>query len=53
MGGMWAKGIKGDLKPQQDFVDATGTRDACWWALAKNIPGTSPAPDTLDKFGDY
>lgn len=45
LGGFWAKGIVGDLKPQQDLTLKP--------LLTAKVPATSPDPTSLAKFGKY
>ena len=45
LGGFWAKGIVGDLKPEQDSTLKP--------LLRAKAPTTSPDPGTLKKFGKY
>lgn len=45
LGGFWAKGIVGDLKPQQDLTLKP--------LLTAKVPAVSPDPTGLAKFGKY
>ena len=45
LGGFWAKGIVGDLKPQQDLTLKS--------LLTAKVPAVSPDPTGLAKFGKY
>jgi len=47
LGGFWAKGITGDLKPQQS--DDLMFKNA----LLALAPQVSPDPDGMDNFGNY
>ncbi len=48
LGGFWAKGIEGSLKPQQEVLDTKFKE-----ALLKIAPDVSPDPTGLDNFGEY
>lgn len=45
LGGFWAKGIKGSLKPEQDLELKP--------LLLLQVDSVSPDPTGMDKFGEY
>lgn len=45
LGGLWAKGVKGALKPEQDTTLKP--------LLTPKVPDVSPDPSGMDKFGAY
>ena len=45
LGGFWAQGINGALKPEQDLTLKP--------LLIAKVPATSPDPTSLAKFGNY
>lgn len=47
LGGLWATGFDGALKPEQHATSGQKT------ALLRSIGGTAPNPDGLDNYGQY
>jgi hypothetical protein len=52
LGGLWAKGVTGALKPEQDFK-LNKAYSEFYDLLLGMVPDQSPDPEPLAKFGDY